>query len=177
MLDLLEAVKTTIEKFIIGRVTVTSDLAVGQTTIPVNTSRRFVEDDHIVIFQQPTENNPTTAEKKIITSIPDSTSIVIDEPLTTPYQNATIERQVYNHHVNGVYLGNPPTIPSYPAITIEAITKNNEWSTLGCTSETFPESIDYIDASDGNTPLKAARLTYSCTEEVLRQPDVDPVTY
>jgi len=136
MIDLLDAVKSTIERYIVGRIACTQDPREGDTTIHLQTSRRLSVPEDVVVYSKPTSTEPAIAERRTIESVPDSTTIVIDQPLTQDYENAAIEKTVNGQFIDGVYLGDPPTLPSYPAITIEALDKDNEWSTLGRTAET-----------------------------------------
>ncbi len=155
MLDLLEAIRDIIEKHVIGRVPISPNPSAGDTTLTVQTSRRFCVDDTIVIYSKPDSTEPALAEKRIITSLPNTTTIIIDEPLAQSYQTAAVERCLYGQFLDGIYVGNPSTLPKYPSITISADSKDNEWLTIGEMGETFSLDITvYASETDFQNQYK-----------------------
>ncbi len=157
MINLLEAIKTTIERFIVGRIAITTNLLTGDTQITVTSTRRFKLNDRLAILNKPQPDQPTTAEIKQITCIPDNRTIIIDEPLSRDYPLITsaIEKTHYGSFLDGIYLGNPQSLPNYPAITIELESKQNEPLTLENTTETYNVLITvYSLASDFESQYK-----------------------
>ncbi len=139
MYEIQKAIKKVIERYIVNQTPITTALASGITTIPLASSRRYACDDLVVIFNKPAMDQQAEGEVHTIVDIPDNNNIVIDAGLIEDYtlENSFVEKMVGGTFLEAVYLGDPEVIPRYPAITVDAKTKTNEWLTLESTSEQF----------------------------------------
>jgi hypothetical protein len=111
-------------------------------------------------------------EVKYIQDIMDIHTIVLNEPIGTgvtgptgyPLENSYVEKLMEGTFLEAVYLGDPPVIPRYPAITINAKSKNNEWLTLESTKATYNIDITVlVDAADYE---KALRLMHYYAHQI-----------
>lgn len=145
ILDLQDAIKVIIERFLANMTPVTAPVAVGDTRVSVISSRRYQIGDQVVVYEtSPQEED--AGEVRFIDDIPDLTTIVLDQPLRTIYPSVTsfVEKLVGGTFVRAVYIGDPPVIAQYPAITINARSKNNEWMTLESTKATYNIDIGVV---------------------------------
>ena len=152
MLSLLESVKTIIERYIVGKTPITANIEAGDTTIKVASVRRFNIGDTIAIYNKPAADSASLADIRTIADKPDCFTLIVDSPLTQDYPETTsgIEKCHFGTFLDGIYLGNPATLPAYPSIAIELDEKENEGLTLESTSETatiliwvFADAADY----------------------------------
>lgn len=59
-----------------------------------------------------------------------------------------LKKSIAGKLVQGIYLGDPNTIPRFPAVTVVGESKNSQWNTLESTNETYEVSIScYIEDS------------------------------
>lgn len=151
MLALLTAIKTIIERYIVGKVSLLTNAVKGDTVIEVASARRFNIGDLIAVYSKPAVDQSSLADIRTIVQVPDWQIIVIDKPLSQSFPKATsgIEKTWNRQFIDGVYIGNPPVLPAYPAITVEMIAKENEPLTLESTTEDYTIAITvFSDASD-----------------------------
>lgn len=157
MLNLLEAIKKVIERYVVGKTPILESINVGETAIKVASVRRFNLGDTIAIYNKPSTSDASIADIRTIVDKPDCFTLIVDSPLTQDYPESTsgIEKCHYGTFLNGIYVGNPNTLPGYPAIAIEADYKENSGLTLESTSE---ESTIFIwvfaDATDYESQYK-----------------------
>ena len=142
MLELQRAIKKVIERFIVNTTPMTETVAAGSTVIPLASSRRYRRCDPVAIYNQTTLDTTGEGEIKTIECIPDANSIQVDTALVDSYtpNDSFVQKMVGGRFVEGIYLGDPAKISHFPAITINATEKTNEWFTLESTTSTF--SID-----------------------------------
>jgi hypothetical protein len=147
MLELLRSIKKTIERKVVNIQTIRSNISVGETTIPVRSAKRFEPCTQVVIYREGEDDG----EIHTIDHITDYHTIVLQEPLIENYSTSNTRVQNVIEGVNwvrGIYIGDPPVIPRYPAITIYGNTRSSEWLTLESTSEKYDISISvYIEAA------------------------------
>ena len=151
MLQLQEAIKKIIERYIVNLVPFSDAVAASSTTIPILSSGRFKLCDQVVIYSQARLDATGEAEIRTISCIPDRNTIELDEGLLDAYPAGTsfVQKLVGGNFVQAIYLGEPAKISHYPAITINATEKSNEWFTLSSTSETFQIDITiFTEAAD-----------------------------
>ncbi len=149
MLQLQEAIKKIIERYIVNIVPFAEAIPARSTIIPILSSGRFNNCDQVIIYNQ--EVFGATGEIRTISCIPDRNTIELDIALIDAYPVGTsfVQKLVGGQYVQGIYLGEPAKISHYPAITINATDKDNEWFTLSSTSETFQIDISIIvEAAD-----------------------------
>lgn len=156
MLDIQKAIKKIIERYIVCMVTLDDAVSAGDTMIPVTSTRRINIGDNIVVYNKPSATIQAEGEVHIVTDIPDKGIVEIDSPLVSSYSipNSYIEKLIGFESGNetfleAVYIGDPAVIPRYPAITVDAKSRNSEWLTLESTSEKYDIDITiYVTAAD-----------------------------
>ncbi len=175
MLDIQRSIKKIIERFVLGKISLTSAVVAGSTTIPVTSARRFQCGDNIVIYDDTGSAKNIISEWKIITDIPDNNSIVVNEGLEQGYSGTvgTIQQLIgfetgVQATLESVYLGGPSVIQRFPAITIQAKSRSSEWLTLESTSETFEIDITvYVTAADYQSQYELMHHFVSKIEQSL----------
>ena len=168
MLQLQEALKRIIERYIVNIVPFSEAISAGSTVIPVMSSRRFKNCDQVVIYNQAVLDATGEGEIREITCIPDKNSIQLDIPLLDAYPVGTsfVQKLVGGQFIQGIYLGDPAKISHYPGITINATEKSNEWFTLESTSETYNIDITiYVKEADYE---KSYRLMHTYAQQIER---------
>ena len=115
MIDLLNNLKSFIEKYIIGEITA-SPITAGQDKIPVSETCQFIDGEWIIIY--PANADSIAHERQVIVK-PDNV-LFLSEPITENIDNPLIQKRLPGgQYCQGVYLGNPPQVMRYPAITID----------------------------------------------------------
>jgi len=147
MYDLLVALKNIISRKVVNIQTLRQPISAGDTTIYVRSAKRFDPRSDIVIYR----DGEGEAEKKTIQTVVDWQTLELTTPISDNYDTSSGRVQNLFEGVNwvrAVYIGDPPVIPRYPAITIYGRTRESEWLTLDSTKETFDVDISvYIEAS------------------------------
>lgn len=152
MLQLLEAIKKIIEKFIINSTSISAIVDPEDLIIPVSSTRRWQLGDEIVIYDTEVLEQTGEGEIRTIECIDCvDNMITLDRALVDGYNPSTgfVQKIVGDRFIQGVYIGAPGKISHYPAISIAAKSKDNEWFTLESTSEEFSVDITvHVDAAD-----------------------------
>ncbi|KKK81371.1 hypothetical protein LCGC14_2814150, partial [marine sediment metagenome] len=151
MLQLQEAIKKIVERYIVNIVPFSEAVSANEITIPVRSSGRFRKCDQVVIYNQAVLDATGEGEIRQIACIPDRNTVELDSELIDAYPADTsfIQKLVGGQFIQGIYFGDPAKISHYPGITINATEKNNEWFTLSSTSETFQIDITiYVKEAD-----------------------------
>lgn len=146
MIAILDAIKRVIERYVVTNLLITEAASIGDTTIKVTSTRRLCVNDAIAVYNV-TANLFEVVE---IDSIVDAYYLTTKTALTRNY-NATDSyiQKLVNYTggdpflVKGIYLGEPVT-PVYPAIHLDAKTRNSEWLTLESTGEDFQINITVL---------------------------------
>lgn len=158
MLQILKAIKQIIEKFIVNKTPLTEGVSAGDTTIKLASTRRFCPGDVIVVFSE----NSGEGEVHVITETPDIYTVIIDTPLVESW-SASDGYMVKligfesgtETWIDGVYIGDPAVIPRYPAITINGVSRNEEWMTLESTKADYDIDITiYVEAAHFETQME-----------------------
>lgn len=164
MLNLLETVRSVIERYVIGRQSLTESANAGDTTLYVASSRRYNAGDIIAVYSKPTPDAASLAELRTISAVPTPDAadsrhrIVIDSPVTQTYDAETsgVEKTVSGQFVDGIYLGDPARLPAFPSITIEAASKTSEGLTIGSDRRDFElEIMVYADGATYDAQYRA----------------------
>ena len=175
MLEIQKAIKKVIEKFIVNMTPLTAAISIGDTTIPIASTRRYCTGDVVVIYNKPSPSIKSSGEVHTITSIPNKDNIIIDTPLVSGYTlaNSFVEKMIgfetgVETFLEAVYIGEPAIIPRYPAITINAKSRSSEWLTLESTSETYQIDITvYVLASDYESQYELMQAYVKAIENAL----------
>jgi len=167
MLELLEAIKKIIEKFIINSTSISDTIDAGDTIIPVSSTRRFQLEDEIVIYDTNILAQTGEGEIRTIECIDcNDNTLTLNEGLVDSYDPSTgyVQKIIGDRFIQGVYIGSPGKISHYPAISIAAKNKDNEWLTLESTSEEFFVDITvHVDAADFE---KSYRLMHTYAKRI-----------
>lgn len=154
MLEILKALKKIIERFIADMVSLRETANPGDTTIYVQNTRRFMPGDYIVIRKSV---DSSEAELLCVKNVIDRNTLLAEspngDPITQKYEtpDALIQKLIgyqagETDFLKAVYIGDPSVISHFPAITIDAKSKNNSWLTLESISEEYEIDITvYVD--------------------------------
>ncbi len=170
MYDLQKAIKTIIARYIVNMTPITSALNIGDTTIPLESSRRYKCGDLVVVYHKVAMNQKGEGEVHTIADIPDNNNIIIDNALISDYslENSFVEKMVGGTFLEAIYLGDPEVIPQYPAITIDAKSKSNSWMTLESIQEEYSIDISvYVEADQFETQYELMHRYTKAIEDSL----------
>ena len=144
MLQILTAIKTTIERFILQTQALTLPAMKGATSINVESARRFSKGDYIIVESS---DDSTSGEIACIADKPDNQTLVLSDPLQASYEATTgrIKKAIgwegCDPTAPTIYLGEPDVIDDFPAITISADSRDFEWLTIGTVSYNYAIDI------------------------------------
>ena len=142
ILPLLEGLRRIIARWVITESPLTANAAIGASTITVRNTIRFQAGDEILIknnLDDPDIENGLTVKRVI-----DETHIELNRPLSfawTVAAGCSVMKTFHGNYVRAIYLGEPDTIPQYPAITVNGTSKNSEWYTTRATKERYNVEI------------------------------------
>jgi len=132
---LIDSVRRIISRWVSTNAPLISDASAGDTTIEVTTSKRFKEGDEVML------RNLTTGETPLyVDEIVDDTHIKLTTPIRFPWkvaETSIIEKTFRQMFVQGIYVGDTDNIPMYPAITVDASSRDSEWLTIDSTKEMY----------------------------------------
>jgi hypothetical protein len=166
MIHLQEAIKKIIERYIVNVIPFSEAIPAGSTTIPLMTAGRFKKCDQVVVYNQAVLDATGEGEIRTISCHPSRTTVELDIPLEDAYPAGTsfMQKLVGGQFVQGIYLGDPSKISHYPAITINATEKTNEWLTLSSTSSTYNIDISIFTLADDYE--ESYRLMHTYAEQI-----------
>jgi hypothetical protein len=149
VLEIQKAIKKIIERFIAQMVPLQADAHAGDTFVDIESTRRFLQGDSIVVRKE----DSTDAEVHTVLLIEDRHRLILADALTADWPVSTGYVQKLTGFASGnteflkaVYIGDPAVIQQFPAITIDAKSRASEWITLESTSETYEIDITvYVD--------------------------------
>lgn len=150
MLGVLRCLRDTIRRYGLTSQPLSQNAIAGTDTLKVPMSRKFFEGETIVI------RNSTIGEMRTIHQIIDETTITLTENLAQTWpaaggasEGCLVEKAPGGQYVKRIYLGDPDAIPDFPAITITADTRDEEWWTIGSTTAKWNCTISCIFEDDG----------------------------
>ena len=146
MLGVLKSLRDTIIRFALASVPLSQNAVVGTKILKVPFSRKFFEGETIVI------RNATYGEIKVIDKIVDEVTISITENLEQTWNvsdGSIVEKAPGGQYVKRIYLGDPDAIPDFPAITIVADNRDEEWWTINSTTAKWNCTISCVFEDDG----------------------------
>jgi len=175
MLDIQKAIKKIIERFIVNMLPLTEAADAGDTTIKVQSTRRFCAGEGIVVYNKPAPSIKAEGEVHLISNIIDRYTIELSEPLVASYPlaNSYVEKLIgfesgNEQFLEAVYTGEPAVIPRYPAITVNAKSRNSEWITLESTSESYEIDISvYVTSADYESQYELMQTYVKAIERSL----------
>ena len=134
MEQILESVSRIIRRWVSTSTPLTSNASKGDTILHVENSSRFSRGEEITIHDGNRGENPCIR----ISSIPDNASIELESPIRFNWRvsdGCVVQKTYMGMFVQGVYIGEQPVIPKYPAIEIGRFSRNSQWMTFGTTRE------------------------------------------
>jgi len=146
MLGVLHSLRDTIIRYGLVSQPLMADAAIGTKTITVPMSRKFFEGETVVI------RNDTIGEIRVIDQIVDEDTITLTEELArgwTVAEGAMLEKAPGGQYIKRIYIGDPDVIPDYPAITIVADNRDEEWWTIGSTTVKWNCTVTCLFEDDG----------------------------
>jgi len=170
MLYLQEAIKKIIERFIVNITPIDTAIPKGVTTIPLVSSRRYKKGDEVAIYSQAILDATGEGEIKTVQCVPDANSIELCDPTIDAYPANTsfVQKVIDGRFLEGIYIGDPAKISHYPAITINAREKTNEWLTLSSTTSMYNIDITiFTTASDYESSYRLMHTYATRIEEAL----------
>ena len=140
MEEILDSLRKIINRWVTTESLLTSDANVGDAIVNVVKSNRFSVGDEIII----TDGNEYEYPLMVI-SKPDDVSIELDRAVSHgPWRvskQCKVAKSIRGRLVQGIYIGDPPVIPRYPAIVVNGRSKSSEWATLETTIESYEVDI------------------------------------
>jgi len=140
MEDVLDGVRRIVHKWVDTSSPLISDMAVGDSIVPLRASRRFQVNDQVML-----RDASVYETGLIIESIDDDTNeITLDSSVLnnwTVSQNAQLIKTINEQFIQGIYIGDPDVIPRYPAITVNGVSRSSEWLTIESTKERYEIEI------------------------------------
>ncbi len=170
MLQLLEAIKRIIERYIVNITPIDVAVSAGATVIPVASSRRYNAGEQVVIYNQSVLNATGEGEVRDIRCVPDANSIELCEAVIDSYtaNDSFVQKLIGDRFVESIYIGDPRKISHYPAITINARNKENEWLTLSSTTSAFNVDITIFTlAADYESSYRLMHIYAQKIEDAL----------
>lgn len=151
VLDVLDAVRRIVSKWTITTTTLTADAIAGDTIITVDSTLRFIAGNEIVLRDADGNTEPTPGVLTIL-NVLDNTHLELSEPLQLSWvlaNSPSIFKAINGQYIQAVYIGDPPVIPQFPAITVNSKSKPSEWMTTRGTKERYNIEISiFANAAD-----------------------------
>lgn len=143
MEGILDSLKRIINKWTRTATLLDQNVIRGDTILKVKNAKRFSSGDEIALIV-PSDSNRGEVDLHIDYII-DNTTIKLASPgIRNPWQvsqQVIVSKMLYGQMVQDIYIGDPDTIPRYPAISIYGSDKSSEWMTLNSTKERFEVEI------------------------------------
>lgn len=170
MIELIESIKESIERDILQAQPLSLPVNIGDTLITVS-ANKYPRGTQLALY----ESSANCAQSEIVTvcTMPNSSSLGLASPVTGNYENGFVQPIFADVFVAYVVIGNPPTIPRYPAITIDLVSTTNEPLALRTFAQTHDVKIGvWTDASSYQNAYRlrdklARRIEYSLFKTVF----------
>lgn len=146
MEEILDSLRKIINRWVNTEAVLTEDVEVGDVIVKVRNALRFREGDEVML------TNGTQYEHPLyVNHVTDETTVELSSPAKFAWSvssGSMLKKSIAGKLVQGIYLGDPNTIPRFPAVTVVGESKNSQWNTLESTNETYEVSIScYIEDS------------------------------
>jgi hypothetical protein len=140
MEQVLDSLRKIIQRWVTTESVLTSDAENGDVVFNVKSSTRFVVGDELLLTDGVEYEYPF-----IVIAKPDNESIEVDRPVSQGIwrvsKGSKVSKSMRGRLVQGIYMGDPPVIPRYPAVVVNGRSKSSEWATLETTLETYDIDI------------------------------------
>jgi len=138
--EIIDSVKKIINNWANTQMPLTLNADAGDSILTIRNSNRFQIGDEIFL-RDPIQGGELSNH---VISIPDATHVELAAPIENNWtvNQATYLQKIYNGQmIQGIYTGNPDNIPMYPAITVNATSRDSEWLTIDSTKEDFKVDV------------------------------------
>lgn len=140
MEQILDSIRKIINRWVTSESLLTSEANNGDTVVNVVSSTRFTVGDELMITDGDEYEYPL-----VVLSKPDNQTVEFDRPISMgPWKvgdGSKIAKSMRGRLVQGIYIGDPPVIPRYPAVVVNGRSKSSEWATLESTIESYDIDI------------------------------------
>jgi hypothetical protein len=140
MEQVLDSLRKIIQRWVTTESLITSDVDNGDVVFHVVSSTRFLVGDEVLLTDGDEYEYPFTVVSK-----PDNESIEVDRAVSQGSWKVSdgvkVAKSMRGRIVQGIYMGDPPVIPRYPAVVVNGKSKSSEWSSLETTMETYDIDI------------------------------------
>ena len=188
VLSIQKSYRKIIARFIINERALTQPTVTGSREITIVSTRRYQVGDKIALLNQATMDvefhliNDILDSRTLQTShdISDIYPVTSNESTTSVVRKAIGDGSGTDAFIQAIYLGDPPVISHYPAITIDMKSRSSEWMTLESTKEKYNIDISiYVLASEYENQYELMMHYTNAIETALFRsfyPLVDPYT-
>ncbi len=145
MEQILDSLKKIIYRWLNTETAITENLSSGSTLIKVDRATRFMPGDEIAITDGTEFEFPL-----VIHSIVDENNILLKSGTKFSWSssNAYVKKTIAGQLIQGIYVGDVSSIPKFPAVLINGVSKSSEWTTLESTTEKYEISITcYVESA------------------------------
>jgi hypothetical protein len=121
----------------------TADALAGSTTLKVADTSKFRVDDEIFMMQG-TSAIMAENSRLVIQAVTDYQTLELNAPLANDFlvANTSFVQKAINYQIlKTVYIGDLPSQPIFPSITISPMSEDNEWLTLRGTTHDYKFQI------------------------------------
>ena len=124
MEEILDSLRKIINRWVNTEAVLTEDVEVGDIIIKVRNALRFREGDEVML------TNGTQYEHPLyVNHVTDETTVELSSPVKFAWSvssGSMLKKSIAGKLVQGIYLGDPNTIPRFPAVTVVGESKNSE---------------------------------------------------
>lgn len=168
MEDILDSVRRIISRWTSTRIPIVQDVHVGDSTIHVRSTIRLRANDEIMLRTATRGESPLIVDELI-----DNTSFSVTTPIRfnwTIANNSIVEKTFNQMCIQGIYVGDPVNIPRFPAITVNAISRDSEWLTIDSTKEDYRLQVAvYVEDSTQESGYRFLLQTVKTIQYGLKQ--------
>ena len=136
----VNAIRRIVERWAITKRPLISDANSGDTTIYIQSTRRWQAGDQFLI----TNNIQDMENNLYVAAVPDQYTIQLTTPLKWNWPVAAGAQMIKTQggqFVKGVYLGEPNVMPNLPAVTVNIKSSSSEFLTIRGTKERYELEI------------------------------------
>lgn len=137
---ILQATRSLLLNYLAPTQTLTADLPLNGTTVSVADTKFFRVNDEIFLISE----SVGFAETSLIQDIPNDKTIIINPPTVRGWavsEGAYVQKAINHQFIKRILIGDNKNIASFPTITIDAKSENNDWLTIARTRHEYHFSI------------------------------------
>lgn len=135
MEDIIDSVRRILGRWTQTVSPITDAVSPGDSVLNLASTRRFQRGDEVMI-EDPSEGEPNLIVEQVL----NETQLLLSNPVFNDWsldRNPVLRKLTNGMYVEGIYYGDPPIIPMYPAITVSGTSVESEWLTLDSTKEVY----------------------------------------